>query len=123
MGILQIKRIYDPVSPDDGKRILVDRMWPRGKTHEEAHLDLWAEDISPSAHIREIYHHNPAKYDWFVKAYTEELENNPKFPPFVNQVCQWLKKGNVTLLYAVITTNENNALVLEHVLKEHLKNC
>ena len=63
----RIKRIYDPPSPDDGQRVLVDRLWPRGLTRERAALDLWLKDAAPSAALRVAWHHDPARFDEFAE--------------------------------------------------------
>jgi uncharacterized protein YeaO (DUF488 family) len=73
----RIKRIYEPAAKDDGLRVLVDRLWPRGLTKEKARLDLWLKEISPSDVLRHLVHDDPTKWDEFVKAYDRELAQEP----------------------------------------------
>ncbi len=74
--MLKIKRAYEKHSPSDGIRILVDRLWPRGVSHEEAHLDLWLKDVSPSDELREWFNHDPEKWQEFKKRYYSELRSH-----------------------------------------------
>src|ERR1700724_4764011 len=76
-GPFPIKRIYEPASKDDGLRVLVDRLWPRGVAKKKAHIDLWLRDLSPSDQLRRMVHADPAKWDEFVKAYGRELKQKP----------------------------------------------
>jgi len=69
----QVRRVYDPPTPDDGHRVLVDRLWPRGLSKENAHLDDWCKQVSPSTELRKWYAHDPAKYEEFATRYREEL--------------------------------------------------
>ena len=75
---IQLKRIYDEVSASDGKRILVDRLWPRGIKKEDAQLDLWAKDVAPSNELRKWYAHDEEKWDEFQTLYRDELVGNAK---------------------------------------------
>lgn len=109
MHELKIKRIYEKPSFDDGKRILVDRLWPRGVSKTEAHLDDWYKDIAPSPHLREWFNHEADKFKEFSIHYKEELKGND----FVQKIKQLLKKDNVTLLYAAKDSKINNAVVLK----------
>jgi uncharacterized protein YeaO (DUF488 family) len=77
-GTIKIKRAYDPVSKDDGYRILVGRLWPRGVSKQRAALDLWLRDIAPSTELREWFSHDPLKWDEFRKRYWHELEDRQK---------------------------------------------
>ena len=76
-GHFRIKRIYEPASKDDGLRVLVDRLWPRGIAKQKARIDLWLRDLSPSDELRRMVHADPAKWDEFVTAYRRELEQEP----------------------------------------------
>jgi uncharacterized protein YeaO (DUF488 family) len=114
-GRFRIKRIYEPVSKDDGLRVLVDRLWPRGVAKKKAHIDLWLRDLSPSDALRHMVHADPAKWDEFVKAYGRELKQEPartaladlrKLPP----------SRPVTLLYAARDETHNNAVALKRFL-------
>ena len=72
-----IKRVYEAASPDDGERILVDRLWPRGLSKEKAAIDIWEKDVAPSAALRKWFGHDPDKFDDFRNKYRKELEENP----------------------------------------------
>ena len=76
MGTLRIKRIYDAPAGTDGKRVLVDRIWPRGVSKESAKLDLWLKEIAPSPELRKWFDHDPARFEEFRDRYCEELEAN-----------------------------------------------
>ncbi len=77
MGTLKIKRIYDEPDTSDGIRILVDRLWPRGVSKKEAHLDYWLKDVAPSPDLRKWFNHEPEKFDAFSKQYRTELKGEP----------------------------------------------
>ena len=101
MGPLYWKRVYDPAEPQDGFRILADRLWPRGITKEKAALGDWAKDITPSSDIRQAYHRGEMNYSHFSTLYANELAENPAAPTFIEKIKAKLKIGNVTILYAV----------------------
>lgn len=109
MHTLQVKRIYDVFSDKDGIRILVDRLWPRGVSKENAHLDDWLKDIAPSTELREWFNHEPEKFNEFSTSYIKELRNNEE----VAKVRKLLKHHNVTLLYAAKNPYINHAIVLQ----------
>ncbi|MDR0437738.1 MAG: DUF488 family protein [Bacteroidales bacterium] len=94
---IQTKRIYEAPADADGYRVLVDRLWPRGISHERTHLDLWAKDITPSTALRNEFHSGIDNYNEFVAAYLDELRNNPAMPEFVAEI---KKHKIVTLLTA-----------------------
>ena len=77
MGSIAIKRVYDPPSPDDGFRVLVDRLWPRGMTKQAAALDLWAKDLAPSPDLRKEFNHQPERFAEFTHHYLSELSEQP----------------------------------------------
>ncbi len=106
---IKIKRIYDPPAEDDGFRVLVDRLWPRGVTKENANIDLWAKQITPSTELRKWFNHEPAKFVEFRERYTRELEANAEA---VMQVLEAAGDQTVTLLYAARDPACNHALVL-----------
>ena len=112
MSELKIKRIYEEASADDGYRILVDRLWPRGISKEKAQIDKWAREISPSAELRKWFHHEPEKFPEFCRRYFEELQNNEEASAFREMICEKLKTGNVTLLFSAKDEGCNNAVVL-----------
>ncbi|MCW5875679.1 MAG: DUF488 domain-containing protein [Anaerolineales bacterium] len=108
-----LKRIYDPPSPNDGFRVLVDRLWPRGLRKEAARLDLWLKDIAPSPELRTWFGHDPAKFAEFTKAYRAELDANPA----VKQLSELGKAhSRITLLYAAKDEQVNHAVVLAKYL-------
>ncbi len=106
---LRIKRIYEPPAAQDGTRILVDRLWPRGVSREEAHVHAWLKEIAPSAELRRWFGHDPDKWDAFRRRYLEELENNPAA---VEELKRQIGQSTATLLYGARDTEHNNALVL-----------
>jgi uncharacterized protein YeaO (DUF488 family) len=113
--MVKIKRIYDPVSPDDGKRIYVDRLWPRGMKKEEAKMDEWLKDISPSDSLRKWFGHDPSKYKEFKSRYTKELE---KHSEILERIRKESKKETVTLLFSAKDIEHNNATVLKEMLSQ-----
>ena len=94
---IRIKRIYDPVAADDGIRILVDRLWPRGISKDRAQLDYWAKQASPSNDLRQWYQHDPARWHEFRKRYRSELESNPDA---LVELKQQMTGDTVTLLFS-----------------------
>lgn len=115
---IQIKRAYEPQSPEDGYRIYIDRLWPRGLSHETFHYDQWEKQISPSTELREWFHADPdSRWDEFIRRYTAELKSNPDF----NRLAEELRgKKKVTLLYSSHDEVHNNAIVLQKALEESI---
>lgn len=109
---LQLKRIYEAPSPTDGKRVLVDRLWPRGISKDRANLDLWLKDIAPSTELRKWFDHDPAKWSAFQVRYRAELAENP----VVDQLRSLCKQGQVTLLFAAKDVDHNEAVVIRQFL-------
>ncbi|HVS90957.1 MAG TPA: DUF488 domain-containing protein [Mucilaginibacter sp.] len=109
MKNVRVKRIYEPYSQEDGYRILVDRLWPRGIKKEEAHIDKWMKEIAPSTILRKTFNHKPEKWDAFIPAYREELKNSAALKELADDIN---KHAVVTLLYAAKDTMHNHALVL-----------
>ena len=112
--MLKVKRVYDPVSADDGKRILVDRLWPRGIKKEKAHIDEWLREISPSNELRKWYSHDPAKWAEFKKRYKQEIAGKEDL---LKKIKAEARKQTVTLLFSSKELERNNA----HALKEMLE--
>lgn len=113
-----IKRIYDESSMDDGYRVLVDRLWPRGVSKEKAKLDEWVKDLAPSNELREWFHEDiDSRWNEFTKKYIQELEKNPEVPIFISHI-KSMKK--VTLLYAIHNEENNNALILKKYLDQNI---
>lgn len=107
---MKTKRVYEKPSRDDGKRILVDRLWPRGLTKEKAGIDLWLKDIAPSTELRKWFGHDPNKWKEFQKRYHQELKNNKSQ---VSLLKEQMEKGTVTLVYGARDEEHNEALVLK----------
>jgi len=108
---LALKRVYEPPSPKDGARILVDRLWPRGISKAKAALDGWNKDVAPSPALRKWFGHKPERFAEFSKRYRAELKRNPA-------IAEMRKlKGKVTLVYGARDPAINHAVVLAKVLK------
>jgi len=112
--MVKIKRIYDQVSPDDGRRILVDRLWPRGIKKENAAIDEWLKDIAPSTDLRKWYSHDPEKWGGFKKRYKIELKDKMGI---IDRLRQESKKGTITLLFSAKATELNNAAALKEFIE------
>jgi uncharacterized protein YeaO (DUF488 family) len=109
--MIAIKRVYESVQKTDGKRFLVERLWPRGMRKSELVMDGWLKEAAPSTELRQWFHHEPEKWDEFQARYTKELESHPEhWAPILEAA----RHGKVTLLYSAHDTEHNNALVLEH---------
>lgn len=108
------KRVYDPPAPDDGTRVLVDRLWPRGISKDKASLDLWLKEIAPSKELREEFHHDPQKWDEFWREYVDEIKG---YSEEVKKLRDLGDQGAVTLLFAAKDPFYNNATVLKSYLE------
>lgn len=109
---IKIKRVYEKPEKEDGYRILVDRLWPRGLTKEKASVDLWLKEIAPSTELRKWFEHDPDKWDEFRKRYLEELKKNKEQ---VSLLKEQMEKGVVTLVYGAKDEAHNEALVLKEL--------
>ena len=116
-GIFRVKRIYEPPAEDDGYRVLVDRLWPRGVSKDKARIDEWLKDVSPSDALRRATHANPDDWDGFATAYAAELKAEPAASA-VRRLKERLAAGPVTLLYAAKNEDRNNAVALAKLLDE-----
>jgi uncharacterized protein YeaO (DUF488 family) len=114
--MIKIKRIYNGPTPDDGLRILVDRLWPRGLRKEKAKVDLWLKEVAPSDELRKWYAHDPKKWLKFKEKYFKELGHKRDF---VNLVLKKTKEGNLTLLFGSKEEKFNNAVALKEYMIEH----
>ena len=121
MGTLKTKRIYEPAEASDGRRILVDRLWPRGVKKERAELAAWAKEITPSADLRKLYHTGGIPFEGFAAPYLEELEASDEAKAFIPKLRDALEDGDVTLVYATKNAEQNHVQVLVRWLKHHLK--
>jgi uncharacterized protein YeaO (DUF488 family) len=115
--LVGIKRIYDKASITDGKRVFVDRLWPRGVKKSTANVDLWMKDIAPSNELRLWFDHDPKKWESFKARYVKELESNKH----VSDLIKLAEKGDVTLLYAAKDTEHNNAVVLSEYMEANME--
>ncbi len=115
MGIA-IKRVYDAAAGPDGRRVLVDRLWPRGLSKDKAALDDWCKDVAPSDDLRRWFGHDPDKWDEFRKRFRAELDDNEDgWKPLLAMA---KKHGTLTLLYAARDEKHNNAVVLADYLEK-----
>lgn len=112
---IRLKRAYERPAKSDGKRILVDRMWPRGVTKEELHLDRWAKDVAPSAELRKWFGHDPEKWDGFKQKYFRELNKQSRA---IEELATECRRGPVTLVYGAKDTHHNQAVALKQYLEE-----
>jgi uncharacterized protein YeaO (DUF488 family) len=110
---LRLKRAYEPAAPDDGIRILVDRLWPRGVSKEEAALDEWMKDIAPSAELRQWFGHDPERWVEFQHRYRAELRQHGEE---LEKIRSLAKKQAVTLVYSAHDEQHNDAVVLRDAL-------
>lgn len=113
---LQIKRVYEPASPADGCRILVDRLWPRGLSKQDAALDEWLRELTPSTALRRWFGHDPARLEEFKSRYLEELQADSALQA-AQHVREQAEAGPVTLLYAARDPQCNHALILKAFLE------
>jgi len=111
--MFKLKRVYEAPSADDGARVLVDRLWPRGVSKAKAALDLWLKDIGPSTELRKWFDHDPAKWSGFQERYAKELEGRTDL---VEALRQKERLGTVTLLYAARDEVHNEAVALKAFL-------
>ena len=113
-----MRRVYEPVSADDGARVLVDRLWPRGLRKAAAHLDLWLKDVAPSPELRRWYGHEPDRFEEFARRYREELRA-PAASAGLTRLQTLAARGHLTLLTATSSVELSQAAVLAAVLAEH----
>jgi len=117
---LQIKRIYDDVSADDGCRVLVDRLWPRGIAKERARLDAWIKDVAPSPALRTWWDHDPDRLDEFALRYRSELDTDPRAGSAVAELREMAAEHpTTTLLYGAKDPHVNHARILADYLTDH----
>ncbi|WP_066072671.1 DUF488 domain-containing protein [Neobacillus soli] len=107
-----LKRVYEPVDEADGQRILIDRLWPRGISKEEARLTYWLKDAAPSTELRKWFGHLPERFEEFQSRYLHELRTNEQQSLAVDQIIEWSSNRPVTLLYGAKDPIHNHAQVL-----------
>jgi uncharacterized protein YeaO (DUF488 family) len=113
--MIKLKRAYEPASKDDGERILVERLWPRGLTKEKAKIDLWMKEIAPSPELRKWFGHDPEKWPEFRRRYKSELEQQPEL---VKELRAKGRSGTVTFVYAAKDEQHNSALLLKEFVEK-----
>lgn len=110
---IQSKRVYNPVEKEDGIRVLVDRVWPRGMTKDRLKADLWLKDVAPSTALRKWFNHDRSKWEHFKSRYFTELDTKPEL---MNQLHELATKGRVTLLFSARDNQCNQAAALKEYL-------
>jgi uncharacterized protein YeaO (DUF488 family) len=110
-----LKRVYEPAEAEDGTRVLVDRLWPRGLSKERAHIDVWLKEIAPTNELRRWFGHDPNKFAEFQRRYADELASESR-KEALSRVRDLMKHGSVTLIFAAHDTEHNNAVVLRDLL-------
>lgn len=115
--MVHIKRAYEPAGSKDGFRVLVDRLWPRGRKKSQLRLDAWLKELGPSTQLRKEFGHNPKRWPWFQSEYKKELRS-PEAREKIAELAARAKRGNVTLVYGARDEEHNNAVVLERVIKK-----
>jgi uncharacterized protein YeaO (DUF488 family) len=116
--VLRLKRVYEPAARSDGRRILVDRLWPRGLSKERAALDEWMKEIAPSAELRRWFAHDPDKWPEFQKRYRQELRARADL---VREIATRASRGRVTLVYGARDEAHNEAVVLAEVVRSRMQ--
>ncbi len=114
--MIKVKRVYEPASQDDGLRILVDRLWPRGLTKEGAAIYKWVKEVAPSDNLRKWFSHDPKKWEEFKRRYREELKA-PEKMAILEEIKKMAKAGTVTLLFGAREERYNNAVALKEILE------
>jgi uncharacterized protein YeaO (DUF488 family) len=114
---VRIKRVYDAPASDDGARVLVDRVWPRGIRKDDAALTLWLKDVAPTTELRKWFGHDPTRWAEFSGRYRAELKGNDAAVEHLEELA---RAGRLTLLYGSHDTQHNQAVVLAEYLRERL---
>ena len=117
--MVTMKRIYDGVTSDDGFRVLVERLWPRGVSKEAVRLDAWEKAVAPSDELRRWYGHDPEKWEEFQTRYREELRD-PAAQTILDDLAERARHGTVTLVYAAREGEISNAAVLQRLLAQRV---
>ena len=112
-GNVKLKRAYEPLGPDDGTRVLVDRLWPRGVSKDDAAVDLWLKDLAPSTELRKWFGHDPARWQEFGERYAAEVRQHHEA---YDQLRELARKGPVTLVYSAHDEIHNDAVVLRNLV-------
>ena len=115
---VQVRRVYDPPEDDDGQRVLVDRLWPRGMSKQRAELADWCKQIAPSTELRKWYDHDPERYEEFARRYRTELDE-PERAAALARLRELAGQGRLTLLTAAKRSDISEATVLADLLEKH----
>jgi len=115
---VSLKRVYEKPSPSDGKRVLVERLWPRGLKKEDAKVDEWLREIAPSAELREWFGHDPEKWSEFKQRYWKELEKKQEI---VAKLAKEVREKRVTFVFAAKDEEHNNAVALRECIERRVK--
>lgn len=117
---IALKRIYEDAEKTDGSRILVDRVWPRGVSKEQANIDEWMKQVAPSKELRQWFQHDPEKFDTFKEKYKEELKQNEKQQEALQRLKKLVREHqkHITLVYAAKEETHNHARVLKEILDQ-----
>ena len=118
MGQVDIKRVYEQAADEDGIRVLVDRLWPRGVSKERAALSGWLKDVAPSPDLRRWWHHDPDRFEDFARRYRTELDDNPALGDLLSIVRE---HDRTTLVYAAKDPAVNHALILRDYIRQALE--
>jgi uncharacterized protein YeaO (DUF488 family) len=114
---VRLKRAYEQAEPEDGHRVLIDRLWPRGVSRERAALDAWERELAPSTELRQWFGHEPGRFEEFRRRYIEELRGER---PRLTRLRRLVREGTLTLVYAAHDAEHNDAVVLAEVLRRGL---
>lgn len=117
-GTIQLKRVYEPLTGDDGFRFFVERLWPRGMKKSALQEATWVKEVAPSAELRQWFHHDPQRWNEFRRRYFAELKHQRK--P-LSQIVEAAQNGTVTLLYSSHDAEHNNAVALREFLQHLLR--
>lgn len=118
---IRIKRIYEPPDSDDGLRVLIDRLWPRGVSRERAAIDEWMKEIAPSPELRAWFGHRPERFEAFARLYGRELAEDPVRLALADRLCAIARERTVTLVYAARDPVHNHAAVLRSRLERRME--
>lgn len=114
-ALLEVKRAYEPPAPDDGARVLIDRLWPRGVKKEDAGIDEWIKEIAPSTALRKWFGHDPSRWQEFRRRYQSEIRQHPNE---FDRLRALARRGRITLVFSAHDEAHNDAVVLKDLLLE-----
>ena len=114
---IRVRRAYDPPLPEDGRRVLVERLWPRGMKKEKLFLNAWLKELAPSDDLRRWFSHDPARWEEFQQRYRQELRG-PRQQQLIDELAEQASRRNVTLIYSSREERFNNANALRQIIEE-----